>query len=1059
MPLNLNQVHDFETMIRYFSEHLGWNIDLNSFENIDDLSYGFDAEDIGLKQEEFSKVKSLHQLKPLEENQLWGIFSIEFSGKNFEVTALRKVLSGLVSRRRNSNHPIWIKENLLFLCFWGEGINKKIGVAHFEDKVSGLPNIKIIYCSPSIEETTNLLHFESDLSKLSWPVNTNEIELWKDQWSAAFSTSYKQTINDSKTLTRELALLAKNVQQSIINVFEIETAYGYVHLLFEKFRKALIHDMTKEQFADMYAQTMVYGLFSARCMDTSQGHFNPADSIAQIPNTNPFLKNLMKECLSQNNSSISFDELNLNDIVDLLNNTDTEMIMNDFNRQTGLGKEDPVIYFYEGFLDVYEKKQKKRRGVYYTPQPVVNFIVKVVDEVLRKDFVIVEGLSDISTKLVIKKGRNKNNVVRHNVPTIQILDPATGTGTFLRQTILKIYNNFTNNNKNKSIAEIKELWNDYVPKFLLPRLNGFEIMMAPYAVAHMKLAMVLKETGYDFGVDERVKVFLTNSLENDESSVEFLSLWEDPLTVESVESSKAKSNSGINIILGNPPYSGESANKGIWIMKLIEDYKKEPGGIQKLQERNPKWINDDYVKFIRYAQSYVERSGAGIIGYINPHGFIDNPTFRGMRWNLLKTFDKIYILNLHGNSKKKENAPQGIIDENVFDIQQGVSINIFIKNNSKDPNDLGKVYYADLWGKRDAKFDFLNNSSLSQIDFQEVKTESPMYYMVPKNLEYRTEYYSGFSLSNLFIVNSVGIVTSNDAVLIDDSEESLIIKVSKHFGIDANVKYIKKINYRLFDIKYIYYDTKLIERARNKVMQHFYLGENLGLIFKLGNAEVNSASAFISRNMIDFRSWSRPGMQGGDYISPIYLYHDDGTISSNIRENIINNFQTIVPDVSPEMIIFYIYAVINSTEYRKKYKEFLKIDFPNVPYPKTKVAFDIHVELGQKLANVHLFNSNENLSNEYAYQGNSDDIVSNCHFLENRIYINDVQYIDCVSEEIWSYYIGGYQPVQKWLKDRSGRILSFVEKKYYLEIIRAIDRTISLVKSIDENMTIYSNLS
>ncbi|MDR2049835.1 MAG: N-6 DNA methylase, partial [Treponema sp.] len=719
MAADIKNVSNLKTFLSYASQNLGWNIDPDDLDDTDDLTYEFDAQDIHLKPEEFAKIISLKQLRPLHEKQPWGIFALEFESRRFEVTSLRKVLSGLVPRRRNRDHAVWDKKDLLFFCFWGEKSSRTFGVFYFEDKAHGLPQIKAFYCSPRYEEPSHLQVFEEKLKKLSWPsLPANpvpaDLDAWRTLWAGPFTAAYRQTIRDSAVLTTELAGIARNIQRRIIDIFAVETENGAIHELYEKFRKALIHDMTQEQFADMYAQTMVYGLFSARCMikpgENGDGRFEPKEAIDAIPSTNPFLQKLLKESFSGKNK-LSFDELDLGDITLLLQNTDTDRILEDFNRQTGGGREDPVIYFYEGFLNAYEKEQKKRRGVYYTPQPVVNFMVRAVDDILKTEFGIQDGLASTETK-TIKIPRKKNGKIvdeeLREVPAIQILDPATGTGTFLRQIILQIWENFKSARPGITQNAVKRQWNAYVKDHLLPRLNGFELMMAPYAVAHMKLAMCLDETGYAFDEDtehpDRVKVFLTNSLEEaDKEENQGMMFEYDALTEESLEARKVKKNRGINVVIGNPPYSGESANKGDWILSLLEDYKKEPGGIEKLKERNPKWINDDYVKFIRYAQLYVERAGSGIVAFINNHSFLDNPTFRGMRWNLLKSFDKIYIIDLHGNIKKKETAPDGGKDENVFDIQQGVSVNIFIKQQKKQEKNLVEIYHRDILGIRQQK--------------------------------------------------------------------------------------------------------------------------------------------------------------------------------------------------------------------------------------------------------------------------------------------------------------------------------------------------------------------
>ena len=630
--MDIRNVKSSEDLVRYFIQNLNWNIDEDDFDEIDDISYDFDADDLGLKREEFSKINSLKQLQQISDNQKWGIFCVEFESKRFEVSALRKILSRFIPKKRNSaDHAVWDQNDLLFLCFWGKDNNRTIGIAHFDDKGQGLPQIRMISCEPAIEERFNIANFESRLSRLRWVDDENDTEKWYEQWSSAFVSGYREVIRSSHELTKKMANKAREIRDQILRIYAVENERGYVHKLFKDFKNSLIHDLSEKQFADMYAQTVVYGLFSAKCMDTTHDDFDARKAVNCLPNTNPFLRRLMRDCLGEGNRKmLTFDELEVSDIVDLLRHTDTELIVNDFNRMTGGGREDPVIHFYEEFLNEYDGEQKKRRGVYYTPQPVVNFIVRAVDDILKNEFGLADGLASEETKEIMVEVEGKKRRERQTVPAVQILDPATGTGTFLRQTILRIYDNFCEKHKGESAEQIKAAWNEYVPKHLLPRLNGFELMMAPYAVAHMKLAMVLKDTGYDFGSDERLNVFLTNSLEEPDKNVTtysdgsvLLSWTDDPLAFESVEANQAKKNNGINVIIGNPPYSGISSNNNAFISKLIEDYKYING--QHFNERKH-WLNDDYVKFIRYAQLLIENTANGILAYICPHGFLNNPT-------------------------------------------------------------------------------------------------------------------------------------------------------------------------------------------------------------------------------------------------------------------------------------------------------------------------------------------------------------------------------------------------------------------------------------------------
>lgn len=855
-----------------------------------------------------------------------------------------------------------------------------------------------------------------------------------------FTQSYKEPIKSGKHLSKIMAGKAQRIRDNIRQFLsaELENKTELIKL-YESIKKFLVHDLTVESFADMYAQTLVYGLFIARFNDTTLDSFTRSEARDLIPNSNPFLHRFFDHI-----AGTDFDtrlKFIVDELCEVFSHSNIEELLKQFSNEDLWGKAhkkpDPVIYFYENFLKEYDPVLRKKMGAYYTPEPVVQFIVRAVDDILKKDFNLINGLGD-TTKT--KDGLHK----------VQILDPATGTGTFISAVIRNIYINGKFNGSQQG------RWPAYVHYNLLPRLYGFEIMMTPYTIAHLKLSLALKETGFHTFYEtkkgkSRLGIYLTNALEGESAQQDMFSAvgLSESIAEESIEASRIKNEKPVMVVIGNPPYSGESSNKSEWIMDLMNDYKKEPGGEQKLIERNPKWINDDYVKFLRFGQYFIEKNSSGIIAFINPHGFLDNPTFRGMRWNLLKTYDEIYVLNLHGNTKKKEISPDGGKDENVFDIQQGVSINIFVKNNKKQTGELGKVHYSDLWGTRKNKFDFLNEKSIEDIDFKAIKNRLPMYFMVPKDFELESEYSKGFSINNLFTINSVGIVTANDSVLIDIDKSNLISKIEKHYKIIPNYENIQEINYRPFDKRHIYYDTKLVARAREKVMRNIIDHENMAFIFKLGNAELNSAPIFVSNSVIDFRSWSRPGMQGGDYIAPLYLYSKDGKVAPNLRNEIVNEIEIIAGKTSPDDIFNYIYGILNSNKYIEKYKEFIKIDFPRIPYPKSKEQFNKLAELGKELRELHLLESPKLNSFITSYSVEGSDTTEKIEYKNGNVYINENQYFGDVPEVAWNFYIGGYQPAQKWLKDRKGRQLTNDDIEHYQKMVVALVETNKIMEKID----------
>ena len=904
----------------------------------------------------------------------------------------------------------------------------------------------------------------------------------------------------AKMMAGKARLLQSIIEKAVVSDEE-SSGNSSLKLQYETFKGYLITDLDPKGFSDMYAQTLAYGMFAARLHDDTLEDFSRQEAAELIPKSNPFLRKFFEDIAGANIDMRIVRTVD--NLAAVFNATDINELLKNFGQSTQAN--DPIIHFYETFLSEYDSKLRKARGVWYTPEPVVKFMVRAVDDILKTEFGLSRGIADTSkTKIKIKTNEpNKNfksgyKEIEEEVHKVQFLDPATGTGTFLAEIIKHIHTGF---------SAMQGAWQSYVEKDLIPRLNGFELLMASYAMAHLKLDLLLTETGYKPTINQRFKVYLTNSLE--EAHQDTGTLFLKMLSMESSEANLVKRDTPVMCVIGNPPYSGESSNKGKWIMDLMDDYKKEPGGKEKLKERNPKWINDDYVKFIRYSQHYIEKNGTGVLAFINPHGFLDNPTFRGMRWNLLKTYDKIYTIDLHGNSKKKESAPDGSPDVNVFDIQQGVSINLFVKTGKKKVNELGKVLHYDLFGKREFKYDFLNKNSIKTIDFNELPNVAPMYFMVQKDFEAQASYEKGFSVSKLFSINNVGIVTSRDSFVIDEKKPSLSKRIADFFILEKDLlksKYglkenkswkiddvkkqalkfepddIYKISYRPFDNRFLYYNNDFVERSRTEVMQHFIKGENIGLVYKLGNAEKNSTSVMLSKNIIDFRSWSRPGMQGGDYIAPLYIYPESNgqqtieeiterkpnlnteivkQIAEKLGLTFINEKEQTNNTFAPIDILDYIYAVLHSPTYREKYKEFLKIDFPRVPYPKNKDTFWKLVKLGGEIRQIHLLESAtvEQYITQYPVAGdnlvsrkmskNSPGYVPN-NETHGKVYINDEQYFDNVPLVAWEFYIGGYQPAQKWLKDRNGRKLEWEDIAHYQKIIVALSETDRIMKEIDE---------
>ncbi|MDQ3800334.1 MAG: DNA methyltransferase [Acidobacteriota bacterium] len=926
-----------------------------------------------------------------------------------------------------------------------------------------------------------------------------------------FSTHRGQTITSPKKLAEMMAGKAKMLAQIIEQALESDAETSADSTLKEQmqaFLDVLIHDIKPKEFADIYAQTIAYGMFAARLHDPDLDTFSRQEAAELIPKSNPFLRKLFQHIAGYDlDTRIKWI---VDALAEIFRATDVAALLQNFGRATET--RDPIIHFYETFLAEYDPKLRKTRGVYYTPEPVVDFIVRAVDDILKTEFNLPLGLADTSkttvtldTQTADKRSASGYKQIQKEVHRVQILDPATGTGTFLAAVIKRIYKYFEGQ---------EGIWSNYVENHLVPRLNGFELLMASYTVAHLKLDMLLTETGYRPAKEQRFRIYLTNSLE--EHHPDTGTLFAGWLSREANEANYIKRDTPVMCVIGNPPYSGESANKGEWIMDLMEDYKKEPGGKEKLRERNSKWISDDYVKFIRFGQYFIEKNGEGILAFINPHGFLDNPTFRGMRWNLLKTYDKIYTLDLHGNSNKKESAPDGSQDINVFDIQQGVSINLFIKTGKKKANELGQVFHYDLFGKRETKYNFLFQNSLSTVPYEELPNVAPSYFFVNKNFKERKIYENGFSVNKLFSLNTIGIVTARDTFTIHDSKEKVESTIKEFLSLeneyarqrfnlgedvrDWQVAFAKKdlelnfpskgkfakISYRPFDDKWTFYTGKSKGfhcYPRNEVMQHFLKGENVGLVIARQCAD-DWRHVFISKLIGEFNLTGTAGRFGSGNYFPLYLYpetgeqrtfHQNDERTPNLNEEIVEKIAAKINlrftnekeedegAFAPVDILDYIYAVLHSPAYRKRYREFLKIDFPRVPFPKDAVTFWRLVESGGELRRIHLLESPVVERFITTYPRGGDNRVTRkmteksigwqatgAQGQTGRVWINDAQFFDNVPLIAWEFYIGGYQPAQKWLKDRFGRELSFEDIRHYQKIIVALTETDRIMKEIDQ---------
>lgn len=859
-----------------------------------------------------------------------------------------------------------------------------------------------------------------------------------------FASTHKEPIKGGAHLARIMGGKARRIKDNVKEML-IGPSDKYSDLLKirDVVRDSLVTDLDDEKFADMYSQTLVYGLFAARYNDKTPETFSRIEARELVPASNPFLRSFFDHIAGN-----SFPErlrFIVDELCEVFTHADLEKILKDFYLKEKDTK-DPVIHFYEDFLKEYDPKKKMEMGVFYTPRPVVQFIVRAVDSILKSEFNLTAGLADYSKitkeeKMVGPKG--KNVVTAQEYHRVQVLDIATGTGTFLNEVIYQVYESFHNQ---------KGAWSAYVQEHLLPRLHGFELMMASYTIAHLKLGLSLSATGAG-EADGRLGVYLTNSLDKAHAQLVQPTLlgFMDSITEESRLASKVKNDYPIMVVIGNPPYSGKSMNP-----HYVENdvYKVEPGGKLKLKERNSKWLNDDYVKFVRLAESMIEKNGEGILGMITAHGYIDNPTFRGMRWHLRNVFDQIYVVDLHGNSNKDESAEDGSKDENVFDIKTGVSILIGVRKKSVPGKALARVFVNNIYGKRQSKFDILDKATIDSMEWEEIDAKNDVWRVEGKGKEI---YMKGFGVDALFELSSIGIVTGRDSFVIDSNRDSLLNRLesysldpssiqvkglpAKH---DFDASHIKKISYRPFDDRYIYYHKDFIERERLNVMKHFLDGGNIGLVVpRQVKAGKSWCHAFITREIIESSLISNKTSEIGT-VFPLYRYDNHNNLVSNLNGDILERFKKVVGHSSPEEIFAYVYGYLYDRSYLTEYGEFLRTGFPRIPFPESKMEFEKYVERGTALKSTHLLEPSElgNATTDYPIQGSNT--IDSLVFEANKVYINDKQYFDRISEEIWNYRIGAYQPAQKYLKDRKGTTLTHEEITHYQKLVASVARTLQL---------------
>ncbi|MBC8275205.1 MAG: DNA methyltransferase [Chloroflexi bacterium] len=1104
---HLRQIKTLPSLVKFLRDELDWPVEADE---IDDIYFDYTPEELGLDEKHAAKIKEIKQLRSLDSKQPWGIFWVSFEKKRLPMVVLRRILGNLIIKRRaaarKADRPSWHLHDLLFISSYGEEEHRTLSFAHFtEDPVADeLPVLRVL----GWDDQNSVMYLDRVANKLNthlrWPDDPDDVDAWRQRWSDAFTDRYLEAIRSADELIPRLAHLAANIRRRVCDVLDAETERGPMRRLFTAVQGLLIHDMNEDGFADMYAQTVAYGLLSARF---SRPAGLTAQNLVQLTAvSNPFLENLLENLFRLNRGKFHFDidEVGINDVLDLLRNTNMEAIKAAFSDKNPA--EDPVIRFYEGFLKQYDPQQRVKRGVFFTPRPVVSYIVRSVHELLQTEFGLQDGLASIDTWADMKKRFPDLKIpqgTKPDDPFVCILDPATGTGTFLFECIEVIERAMKEKwcrelgKKSWNDAEIIRRWREYVPGHLLPRLYGYELMMAPYSIAHLKLSLKLGETGYQFREGDRLRIYLTNSLEPPTQLADSrLADMFSTLATEAQEVNEIKANKRFTVVIANPPYSIRSSNMTEQARKLIEPFKFIDGSriVEKGALQLEKNLNDDYVKFFGLIQRLLSPEMPSIASLISNHAFLDNPTFRGFRWNLLGHFSRIQILDLHGNSKKKEQVPPGKENENVFDIQQGVAINILLKHPSKSQSTVVSV--ADCWGTREEKYHALEAQAF---DYRLVECSPPWFKFIIQDVALSTEFASYTSLTDIMPITSTGIKTHRDAFVIDFDEEPLRRRVN-HFRSDVSDQTIseqyrladtygwrlsearRRIRsredwleafqmclYRPFDCRYIYYHSDLVELPRFECMRHLSEGKNLALLATRQVTAIPYNHVMVTRLVSEMKTCSH---DRGTNCLPLYLTDDSAGLQLGSRRTlnlsasflgslanalgIVTTQHNQIPDgLTPEDIFYYIYAVLHCPGYRIRYAQLLKTEFPRIPLTSSLALSRALSRLGGELVALHLMESPKLNTFITKWRGAIPSAeIEKVTYADNAVWINKAQTegFPGVPEDVWNFHIGGYHVCHKWLDDRrkAKRRLSADDITHYQKIVVALNETIRLMAEIDK---------
>lgn len=1131
--VRLQGIRRFDQLVAYLRDELDWPIDRDDFE---DLTFDFTPEELGIDPKTAARISEIKRLRPLSAHQPWGIFFVKFEPKRLPVVALRRILSQVALKKRASSNradsAAWAPDDLLFISNYGEGDERQISLAHFSvaDGKQDLPSLKVLGWN-NLDTPLHLDSVADQLrSRLVWPRDEADADEWRRRWRSAFVVGHNEVVTTSRALAERLAALARGIRDRISSALAIETDRGPLRTILGAFQATLVHDLDENGFADMYAQTIAYGLLSAR---VSNREANTADGLASaMPSTNPFLRELLETFLRiggrrnrRGGPGIDFDELGVSEVVELLDRANMEAVLRDFGDQNP--DEDPVIHFYESFLREYDARRRMERGVFYTPRPAVAFIVRAIDRELRTRFNLEDGLADTSTWRVVagRTGITIPKGVSPESPFVCILDPATGTGTFVVEVIDHIHRTMVARwtKERRREPEIAALWNDYVANHLLPRVYGYELLMAPYAIAHLKIGLKLHETGYDFHSNERARVFLTNALE---PAHDFSSTFEfaiPALAHEAHAVSQVKRMTRFTVVMGNPPYSGVSSNRGEWINSLLHgdreitgselDYYEVEG--QPLGEKKL-WLQDDYVKFIRLSHYLIEQSTVGVHGMITNHSYLDSPTCRGMRYQLLRSFRDVFALDLHGSTKRGEVAPDGMKDENLFDILPGVGILIASADGRSDDSPRS-VRSFDLWGSRSDKGRWLRQNSVDSIDWTALPAAGPYFLFVVRQMDFAGEYDAYLPLPGVFPTYGTGIQTSRDAFA-TDADRDLLEKRLRHFldlrVPDSKVREayglkdtrgwkvseirrsassrsvlasIQPYTYRVFDTRWIALTKDVVDWPRLEVMNNLGNGR-VGLLCSRQQSISGFRHALAVDAPVDMFCLSNKSREGQS-VFPLFVKSDGDLFSSREQGEGIANIADQVWKAWPSHsgrrssapsrcsaktaseIFNYVYAVLFCGEFRTRYEDLLKMDFPRIPYPRSEGLADELQRCGGRLVDLHLFRKKARGTARVRFSGSRATSVERIGWREGVVYIDAPASLRGsahhegsagfagVPEEVWLFEVGGYQVCEKWLKDRKGNVLTNDEIDRYREIVAVIEETLSVMSSIDEIVERHGGLT